>query len=87
MKKKRTTNKKSLVRAEALPKRQFPAHLNTTPEEWRALKRTEWREVMQALHRFYLGCAFTPSQPALHRVNVAADQVSEALEAEGWIAW
>ena len=53
---KKKVSKKRVMRAEVAPKREFPAHLNTTPEEWRALKRTEWREVRQALDRFYHGC-------------------------------
>ena len=73
--------------ATVLPKRQFPAHLNTTPDEWRALKRTEWREVTQALYRFYHGSAFTPAQPAQHKMRMLVDQVTEAIEAFDWIAW
>lgn len=69
-------------------KRRFPVHLSVeSPEEWRALKRTEWREVRQALERYSQGSAYTPAGPALYKLQRLADQLTEALEAEGWIAW
>lgn len=76
-----------IARGRALMKREFPVRLAATPEEWRALKRTEWREVRQALSRFYHGSAYVPAGSALHQLGTLADQVSAAIEADGWIAW
>ena len=66
---------------------EFPAHLGTTPKEWRALKRTEWREVMQAIARYELGSAFCPAGNALYHLGKLAYQVDEALKPNDWIAW
>jgi hypothetical protein len=86
--KKKLTTKNACRQGRAMPKSRFPAHLRVdTPEEWRALKRTEWREVMQALERYGYGAAFTPAAAALWEVQKAAQQVREAIEADGWIAW
>lgn len=84
----RKRSKKAKQRtAEALPARPFPAHLSSSPEEWRALKRTEWREVTQALDRFYHGSAYVPGQSPLYKIGLLARQISEAIEAPDWIAW
>jgi len=85
--KKQTKVKNAIRRGRALPKREFPAHLSTTPEEWRALKRTEWREVRQALNRFYYGSAYVPAASALYKLGQLAEEVTEAIEAPDWIAW
>lgn len=84
---KKPVRRKAYIEARETPKREFPAHLNTTPAEWRALKRTEWREVEQALARFQYGSAYTPSQAAQYALLKAAHQVTEAIEAPDWIAW
>lgn len=82
------TKRTAVARGRVMPKRTFPAHLSMdTPEEWRSLKRTQWREVMQALDRYNYGSAYTPSQSPLHDLQRLARQVTEAIEAEGWIAW
>lgn len=66
----------------------FPAHLRMqTPEEWRALKRTEWREVTQALERYAYGCGYTPANAALYHLKKLAQQITEAIESPDWIAW
>jgi hypothetical protein len=91
--KKQTKKRTPTIRANsrkhgtALPRRQFPAHLSATPDEWRALKRTEWREVTQAIERYNLGSAYTPSHSALWNIQRLAQQITEALEDPEWIAW
>ena len=76
------------ARARVAPKRQFPAHLRCdTQDEWRALKRTEWREVVQAVERYNYGSAYTPAYGALYEMQRAMRQVTEAIEAPDWIAW
>jgi hypothetical protein len=87
MKTRRTVKPHSRAHATAAPKRGFPAHLHTSPEEWRALKRTEWREVRQAMERFYHGSAYIPAQSAFHKMGPLMGQVTEAIEAPDWIAW
>lgn len=80
--------KKRIARAEVARKRQFPSHLGVdTPEEWRAVKRTEWREVTQALERYYHGSAYTPAQSAFYKLGSLVEQVTEAIEAPDWVAW
>ena len=64
----------------------FPAHLQSTPEAWRALKRQEWLEVTQALDRFRYGSAFAPAQQQLWTLGLLAEQISEALGGD-WVAW
>lgn len=65
----------------------FPPHLQSTPEEWRALKRQEWREVQAALQRFTYGCAFVPGSAELYKLAQLAGQIEDMLMAEGWVAW
>lgn len=79
--------KRAIAKGVALPKRQFPAHLSSTPEEWRALKRTEWREIVQALQRFHHGSAYVPAKSPLWTIDRAAQQITDAIEAPDWIAW
>lgn len=64
----------------------FPAHLSSTPQEWRNLKRTEWKEVMQAISRYQHGCAYAPAGNALYHLGKLAQQIDEALEGD-WIVW
>lgn len=64
----------------------FPAHLHTTSDAWRDLKRQEWREVMAALERYNYGSAYTPEQAALYQVQKLSLQVEEALSMN-WVAW
>ena len=73
-------------RATVPPKREFPSHLGTTPEEWRNKKRTEWREVMQAIERYEYGSAYTPANSALYHLHKLAYQISDALEPT-WEVW
>lgn len=88
---KRKASKKkpdAVRRGRALPKSRFPAHLRVdTPEEWRALKRMEWRQVTQALERFNCGCHYTPANDALYEIQKLSQQITEVIEADGWIAW
>ena len=71
-----------------MPKSRFPAHLSVdTPEEWRGLKRMQWRQVTQALERFQYGSAYVPACNVLYDVQRLAQQVTEAIEADDWIAW
>lgn len=78
----------AVERGRALPKREFPAHLRVKdPEEWRNIKRSEWREVTQAIERYTLGSAYTPAYSALYDIQRLTRQLTEALEAEGWVAW
>lgn len=79
--------KRQIRRAEVQPRREFPTHLNSTPEEWRALKRTQWLAVRQALDRYNHGCAYTPAYSALYDLKRFMDQVTEAIEQPDWIAW
>ena len=66
----------------------FPPHLGVkTPEEWRALKRQEWREVMHALQRYQYGAAYTPAGTTLYKAASLLQQIEEAVNADGWIAW
>lgn len=83
-----TKRNTDIKRGRTMPKRKFPAHLSMdTPEEWRALKRTQWREVTQALERFNYGSAYTPAHSPQWEIHRLATQVTEAIEADGWIAW
>ena len=87
---KKTTKKAmraSVARAAVRRQSAFPAHLQTTPDEWRALKRTEWREVMHAIDRYTYGAAYCPSDAALYHLGRLARQIQEALEPPDWIAW
>lgn len=85
---KKQTIQRAINRGRALPKAKFPAHLRVdTPEEWRALKRMEWRQVTQALQRYSCGSYYTPTNDALYEIQKLAEQVTEAIEADGWIAW
>lgn len=90
-KRKPTKKKKpddAIRRGRALPKSKFPAHLRVdTPEEWRALKRMEWRQVTQALERFNCGSYYTPTNEVLYEVQKLSQQITAAIEADGWIAW
>lgn len=71
-----------------MPKRRFPAHLSMdTPEEWRSLKRTQWREVRQAIERYNYGSAYTPAHSALYDLQRLSNQITDAIEADSWIAW
>ena len=65
----------------------FPPHLQSTPEAWRDLKRQEWREVMAALERFRYGSAFTPEANAQYRLWRLSQQIADAVNAKGWVAW
>jgi hypothetical protein len=68
--------------------RVFPADLaRSTPEEWRELKRQEWREVMLALETYEFGSGFTPAQAALDRLLLLARQIDQAVTAADWVAW
>ena len=84
--KKRPTKRRA-IEAKSAPRRTFPPHLETTPAEWRGLKRTEWQEVVHAIERYGYGAAFTPAQPQLYKLQRLSRQVSEALAVEDWIAW
>ena len=84
--KKRPT-KRRVREAKCAPRTMFPPHLETTPAEWRGLKRTEWQEVVHAIERYQYGSAFTPEQPAFYKLQRLSRQVSEALAVEDWIAW
>ena len=68
-------------------RREFPAHLASTPDEWRALKRQEWREVMSAFQRFQYGAAYVPEQAPLYKVWRILQQITEAMEQPDWVAW
>jgi hypothetical protein len=76
------------AKATATARRQsvFPAHLSSSPEEWRRIKRTEWMEVMQALDRYRFGAAYTPANAALWHLGRLAQQVEDALDRD-WVAW
>lgn len=85
---KKQQSKTSIARGRAIPKSRFPAHLRVdTPEEWRGLKRKEWREVTQALERYHWGSAYCPAGDALYHLQRLAMQITAAMEAEDWIAW
>lgn len=86
--KKKRTIKDAVARGRAMPKSRFPAHLRVdTPEEWRALKRTEWRQVTQALERFNYGSHYTPTSTVLYEIQRLTQQATAAIEADDWIAW
>lgn len=79
---------KATVRQATGPRRsEFPKHLQTTPDEWRATKRQEWREVHQALQRFHYGAAYVPCQAQLWKLSRLVEQVTEELERTDWKAW
>lgn len=85
---KKSAAKKAIARGRAMPKSRFPAHLRVdTPEEWRGLKRMEWREVTQALERFQYGSAYVPSYGVLYEIQKLVMQMTQSMEAEDWIAW
>jgi len=80
--------KASVIRKATGPRRRvFPAHLSSTPDEWRTQKRQEWREVMAALDRYGFGSGYAPEQAAHWRLMKLATQIEEAVDAEGWVAW
>ena len=79
--------KKSVAQARGRRRSVFPAHLRSTPTEWRALKRQEWLEVMQALGRYNHGSAYAPAGDALYKLEHLARQIREALDAPGWVVW
>ena len=79
--------KQSVKEGKAMRPPVFPAHLDITPAEWRGLKRTEWLEVRQALERYYQGSMYTPAKSAFYKIGVLAEQVTEALAADDWVAW
>ena len=65
----------------------FPAHLRVkSVDEWRDLKRTEWRAVEQALARYVYGSAYAPAGEALYQIGKLAEQVREALD-DNFICW
>jgi hypothetical protein len=64
----------------------FPAHLAMSPDEWRALKRQEWKEVESAFRRFQYGSAYVPGQAELWKLGALVSQMSVLLEGE-WVAW
>jgi hypothetical protein len=78
-----TAKKKALGRKRSV----FPAHLQTTPQEWRALKRQEWRDTMHALGIYEYGCAYTPASRQLWQLRKLVTQISEELERDDWVAW
>lgn len=85
---KRTTKRDGAIRrGKAQKPSVFPAHLGGTPEDWRALKRTQWLEVMQALDRFMYGSAYVPARAALWTLVQEAERVTEAMKQKDWIAW
>ena len=83
------TNKRAPKVAISTPPRapKFPAHLGTSPAEWRGLKRTEWREVRQAIERYQHGCAYAPGGAQLYRIQQLVLQISESIETEDWVCW
>ena len=76
----------STARATARRRSVFPAHLASTPAEWRAIKLSEWLEVTQALDRYRYGSSFTPAQAQLYNLGRLSRQITEALLGE-WVAW
>lgn len=80
-------SKRAVRQAKARPKSVFPPHLQSAPDEWRAKKRQEWREVMFALDRFAYGSAYVPAQAPLYELARLAHQIKEAVDADGWVAW
>lgn len=61
-------------------------HLRMSIEDWRAKKRQEWRQVLNALDLFTYGCAYTPAGNDLYEMQKAADRVKESME-EDWVCW
>ena len=84
---KKHASRSKVARAVVRKPSTFPRHLSSTPEEWRALKRTEWRAVMHALDRYGYGSAYVPGGSELYFLQKAARRISEAIEAADWIAW
>lgn len=82
-----TSTASTVARATGRRPSVFPAHLHSTPEEWRAVKRQEWREVQAALARFMYGAAYAPAWAELHKLTVLANQIEDMVMAEGWVAW
>jgi hypothetical protein len=80
-------SKTAIRHAKVARKREFPAHLQTTVAEWRRVKRSEWREVRQALDRYLYGSAYTPAGAALYHLGKLAAQITEAIDTDDWIAW
>jgi len=79
--------KSHIKQGTAAKPRKFPVHLAATPEEWRALKRQQWREVMAAIERYQWGAGYTPGQTELWHLGRLANQITEQLEPADWIAW
>lgn len=76
----------SLARATSRRPSVFPAHLHSTADEWRRVKRGEWLEVEFALQRYLYGAAYVPATTELDKLQRLALQVSEALKGD-WTAW
>lgn len=65
----------------------FPrGHLGCTEAQWRAKKRTEWREVMSALRVFRYGAAYVPGNRLRHDIDKLAAEMEVLLEGD-WVAW
>jgi hypothetical protein len=74
-------------KAKGAKPRVFPAHLATTPEDWRALKQQEWREVLAALQRYQYGSAYVPAQAELWKLHQLVEAITKQIEPPDWVAW
>jgi len=78
---------KLVAKAAGPRRREFPAHLQSTPKKWRALKRQEWREVMAAFRQFQYGAAYVPAGPMLYKITRLLQEMEEEMNRKDWIAW
>ena len=87
MKKATRQQRRAVLKGKARRPTVFPAHLGTTPQAWRAVKRQEWLEVIQALDRFMYGSAYVPARGALYTLSKEAERITKAMEQANWVAW
>lgn len=71
-----------------MAKRKFPGYLATeTPEQWRVLKRKQWRAVQTAYQDFKTGCAFTPAYPdKVEEIERLLAEIEDLLRGR-WVSW
>jgi hypothetical protein len=60
-----------------------------TARQWRALKRRQFKFVLEALDNYRHGCAFTSPRAyaAFKHMAQAADEVSRELKGDAWTGW
>ena len=66
--------------------RRTERHLGMPWDQWRQKKRQEWKDILNAIDRFNVGCAYTPAHRELYEVQRIMRRITEDM-AHDWVSW